>query len=275
MDFKTMKTLLKNYYSHPRYALKQLTSNPISSLKVLKGMMELEKFVRDLTSIDVRETRIYTAEIISNKGFRKHLEESFNYFADKSIASGDIGTTLGTALYIIVRKLRPDTIIETGVANGISSAYILCALGENKHGRLYSIDLPYEEGREYPKDQFAAANGQDGMIPKGRQSGWIIPDYLRDRWELILGRTSEKLPSLLQKVGEINMFLHDSEHTYQNMLWEYETAWVNLKAGGLLLSHNVDLNDAFSHFQKSISLGTTSKNKGCFLANMGGLVKSE
>ena len=46
------------------------------------------------------------------------------------------------------------------------------------------------------------------------------------------------------------------------MLWEFETAWVHLKSGGLLLSHNIDYNDAFPDFcrdkgVKGVSLGST------------------
>jgi len=85
---------------------------------------------------------------------------------------------------------------------------------------------------------------------------------------LILGKSSEKLAPLLKKVAEIDIFLHDSEHSYQNMLWEFQTAWLYLKAGGLLLSHNIDTNDAFSGFCQGHGL------KGHSLTNMGGIVKA-
>ena len=96
----------------------------------------------------------------------------------------------------------------------------------------------------------------------------MIPNYLRNRWHLILGRSSEQLTQLLKKVVEIDIFLHDSEHSYQNMLWEYRIAWTYLKAGGLLLSHNIDTNDAFSDFCQERGV------KGYSLTNMGGMVKA-
>ena len=73
---------------------------------------------------------------------------------------------------------------------------------------------------------------------------------------------------LLKKLDEIDIFLHDSEHSYQNMLWEFQTAWTYLKAGGLLLSHNIDTNDTFSDFRKGHGV------VGYSLGNMGGLVKA-
>lgn len=52
---------------------------------------------------------------------------------------------------MLVRILRPTVVIETGVANGISSAFILKALDKNNEGMLYSIDLHYRNGVLYHK----------------------------------------------------------------------------------------------------------------------------
>ena len=71
---------------------------------------------------------------------------------------------------------------------------------------------------------------------------------------------------LLEGVAEIDIFLHDSEHSYKNMLWEFQTAWTYLKVGGLLLSHNIDSNNAFSDFCRDRGV------KGYSLTNMGGVV---
>jgi hypothetical protein len=68
-------------------------------------------------------------------------------------------------------------------------------------------------------------------------------------------------------VGEIGVFLHDSEHSYENMLFEYQSAWAHLKSGGILLSHNIDTNNAFSEFCHNMAL------KGHILDNLGGLSK--
>src|SRR6266403_4839363 len=51
-------------------------------------------------------------------------------------------------LYVICRALEPEVVIETGVASGLSSAYILKALSDNVRGRLYSVDLPNADSEE-------------------------------------------------------------------------------------------------------------------------------
>lgn len=85
--------------------------------------------------------------------------------------------------------------------------------------------------------------------------GWIVPNYLWKRFDLILGNTQKELKPLLWKLGKIDMFYHDSEHTYETMLWEYRTAWPYLSKKGVLCSDDVTWNTAFNEFKKEISVG--------------------
>src|SRR5262245_51341120 len=50
-------------------------------------------------------------------------------------------------LYLAARVIRPEHFVETGVQNGMSSAFILLALKHNGRGQLYSVDLPPIEQR--------------------------------------------------------------------------------------------------------------------------------
>lgn len=209
----------------------------------------IENFIINLTGASITEIQEYTTEIKLNRDFHNCIDENRSIYGRRTSSYWDfgIGKSLGMVLYITCRKQRPDIVVETGVASGISSSYILCALNQNSHGHLYSIDLPRWQKNE---------------------SGWIIPNYLKRRWQLILGRSSAELAPLLQKVIEIDIFLHDSDHSYQNMLWEFQTVWKHLKTGGLLLSHNIDNNNAFSDFCQNVGA------KGYSLSNMGGIFKN-
>jgi predicted O-methyltransferase YrrM len=137
-----------------------------------------------------------------------------------------------SVLYILTRLLKPECIVETGVSAGVSSAYILRALEDNQKGKLYSIDLPPDN------------------ILSGKTSGWIVPQYLRNRWSLHIGDSKEVLKPLLDSVGEIDCFIHDSLHTYDHMISEFRTAWKHLRSGGLLLSHDIGGNEAFFDFMQ-------------------------
>jgi predicted O-methyltransferase YrrM len=57
-------------------------------------------------------------------------------------ATGRTGYDEGLYLYALLRELRPDVAVETGVCNGVSTAFLLLALDRNAHGALHSIDLP-------------------------------------------------------------------------------------------------------------------------------------
>ena len=50
----------------------------------------------------------------------------------------------------------------------------------------------------------------------------------------------------------IDIFLHDSLHTYKNMSLEFKKSWPFIKSGGFLLSDDVLTNNAFSDFYTSI-----------------------
>jgi methyltransferase family protein len=156
----------------------------------------------------------YRRELLADHEFQSHLarcRRDVHYIMPEA-----------AELYAIVRAAKPRVIVETGVASGLSSAHILRALAANGAGTLYSIDLP---------------NVQEGsVLPKGRTSGWIVPDSLRDRWKLQLGDTWVLLPDLLRTLDRLDLFLHDSDHSYEAMVFEYEQAFPKLEAGGLLLS---------------------------------------
>ncbi len=144
-------------------------------------------------------------------------------------------------LYIFCRLLKPKIVIETGVASGISSTYILKGLEDNDYGKLISIDKPnYNERVSL-------------VIPKGKEIGWMVPKNLRNRWELKLGISQELLKPILDKISQIDIFLHDSEHTYTNMMFEFETVWPHLRNDGLLLSDDIGWNNAFQDFAKKVN----------------------
>jgi len=125
------------------------------------------------------------------------------------------------ALYYLVRALKPRVAVETGVCYGASTSYILEALARNGGGRLYSIDLG-NSPEEPPNDFF------------------VFPEH-KINWELIIGDSKVELPLLLERLGKIDLFHHDSLHTYEHMMWEYQTAFPHLDVTGALSSDDVNV----------------------------------
>ena len=142
-------------------------------------------------------------------------------------AEGAMGALDCATLYGLTRWLRPIALVESGGFIGMSSAFLLKALADEKltTSKLYSIEL--SEDCE-----------QGALIPKELRSSQFVP--MRGRIEDFL--KGDLLPR------PIDLFLHDSSHSYHHMLWEFRQFWPRLRDGGLLVSHDVQMNAAFSEF---------------------------
>jgi hypothetical protein len=154
--------------------------------------------------------------------------ESFGSWND-----GDTG--LVRAIWCLVRHLQPKNVIETGVAHGVTSRFILEALERNGHGHLWSIDLPPIE-REWQK-----------------QVGLAVLDRHAKQWTYIKGSSRVRLPELLSRLGQIDLFVHDSMHSERNVRFELDRVWPNLRPGGALVVDDIDANWGFHSFTQTIS----------------------
>ena len=137
-------------------------------------------------------------------------------------------------LFSICKCIKPNLVIETGIANGFSSCYILSAMEEINKGRLISIDdifLPW-----HTKEKIGSA----------------IPEDIKKRSTIIIGNSIIELKRLIKKEMAIDIFLHDSDHTYQNMMNEFRIVWPNIKKGGFLVSDDVAEHDAFFDFTDEV-----------------------
>jgi hypothetical protein len=141
----------------------------------------------------------------------------------------DADPAFARAAWCVACHCRPVTAVETGVARGFTTRVTLEALETNHLGHLSSIDLPP------PLDQ----NRLDVEI------GAAVTDALKGRWTLIEGSSRRRLPGLLQELGTIDMFVHDSRHTRRNILFELQQAWDVIRPGGFLLADDVHGNAGF------------------------------
>jgi predicted O-methyltransferase YrrM len=148
-------------------------------------------------------------------------------------------------MYTVTRVKKPNIFIETGVMHGLTSSFILEALKKNQKGKLLSIDYPsYFDSGPSNKD------GYLDTLPPKKEPGWIVSDENIKKWDLRLGKSIDVLPKLDKSDLPIDIFLHDSEHTYETMTFEMEFAWKNMSPGGILIVDNIDNNESFYDFCK-------------------------
>jgi hypothetical protein len=108
---------------------------------------------------------------------------------------------------------------------------VLEALQRNGGGDLWSIDLqPLLQPELHP------------------EAGVAVPDTLRTHWTLIQGSSRRRLPALLDATRPIDLFIHDSLHTTENVLFELRRAWPHVRGGGAVVVDDVDINDGFRIF---------------------------
>lgn len=182
----------------------------------------------------------------------KIRDEALDKYSQLTGEDTDMGViSLNTArdYYAITRKLEPNTVVETGVCNGLSTISILLALENNETGKLYSIDYPFKADEsldEYRNDTFEGYGG--AAIPSDKEPGWIIPDELRNQWNLIIGKSQRELPKLMTRIETFDLFIHDSEHSHPCMMFEYELSFEWLEDEGVILSDDITWNNAFEVF---------------------------
>src|SRR5882672_8991085 len=145
-------------------------------------------------------------------------------------------------LYWLIRQLKPRTIVQTGVCNGLSAAFMMLALAKNgPDGTIHVIDLPPVFD---PKDSAWTEPGKvyGVVIPEGRTTGWLVPDAYHERFEVWNGDAKDLLPRMVDKIDTIDMFYHDSDHTYDHMMFEFREAKRKLTKGGLIVGDDISWN---------------------------------
>jgi len=140
---------------------------------------------------------------------------------------------LFTLLYAVVKAKNPKVVIETGVANGITTNAIMKALElSNNNGELHSFDILQETSKAY--------------IGKGKWNFHLLNPK----------NTYKQIVKEITKLPKADIWVHDSNHGYRWQKFEYLLALKSLNTGGILISDDVDASSAWgelskTHFRKS------------------------
>ena len=150
---------------------------------------------------------------------------------------------LSILLYVLIRKVNAQVVVETGVANGISTNMLMAAL-EQTGGRLHSFDINPMSRNSY------------------RGSG---------KWDfnLLSARNPERqIINAMHSLGDVDLWLHDSDHSHWWQTFEYKLAFSKLRKNGYLISDDVDFSTAWAefapiNFSRNLVLFDHKKLVGC------------
>ena len=236
-----------------RHILKLATEDPLRLWAYTKRSFSsgwLEFFFDSTSQYQAFEREIRESRLVDDLCRKLHAE--FAALTGKTprgnpFTPGVPKTSEVLTIYSLIRRLRPKIVVETGVCNGLSTAAILTALEANGEGNLFSIDFPEFAGQE--NGDFWPGKG-GAVIPADQEPGWLVPRHLRKRWELRIGKSQGVLLPLLAELRQIDFFLHDSEHSFSNQLFEFRSAFGYLKPGGVLAASDVHWSEAFDTFRE-------------------------
>lgn len=212
------------FFKHPGYTFHSL---------VRELTWADERFLGTVTNCRAREIRRFLEEPFDDTGFANHLRRTSDLVGQAAVSTADLYAKKTLILYAAVRALKPQIVVETGVANGVSSSYLLLAMQKNGTGQLHSIEM-----------------GDSYVILKGQPAGWLAPKYLREHWNLHIGLSEVILPDLLKWLPPLDLFIHESLHPYDHMMLEFELAFPCLTGGGLLLADDAMWNSSFLDFAR-------------------------
>lgn len=202
------------------YSSKQLSIEQITDILFPNSNLSITQARENTQKLQVHITNFF-----DNLKSEKYPSEKKPYPVEYSLDDES-----GLLLYILCKIMQPEKVVETGVAYGLSSMYILQALEENNKGSLYSIDSIFSPWQTK------------------KMIGSAIPSHLKHRWEFNFAPSSEILNELMSSLDSVDLFFHDSLHTYRNMMFEFKTAWPFILKNGLLISDDIGDNNAFHDF---------------------------
>jgi predicted O-methyltransferase YrrM len=168
-------------------------------------------------------------------------EEFYNHFkpiAEKitSDAERQVGYHLGGGgyypfLYFITRSLKPECVVETGVATGYSSQAFLKAMSINGKGRLFSSDF-----------QMFRLTDPEKYI------GIVVDDDLRSDWNLFLEGDEVNLPLILESAKRVDIFHYDSDKSYKGRAWATSLLEPRMNEHSFLVMDDIQDNSFFHDY---------------------------
>ncbi len=176
-------------------------------------------FVSAVSRTEIGQVRSWIRELEDNSKLTEQLTRRLSSNPRRGICATEPHWSRRLGWYALVRAIQPDHVVETGTQLGLGSCAIAAALIQNGHGRLTTIDTDPE-------------------------SGYLIEEPLASVIDRHIGSSLD----LLGKLRNVDMFLHDSLHTYDFETKEFNAIAPNLSADAIVLSDNAHQSAALSNW---------------------------
>ena len=144
--------------------------------------------------------------------------------------------------YFLARNLRPEVIVETGVAAGWTTTALLQAIERNGSGELFSSDFPY----------FRLENPHSFV-------GVLAENHSKSNWHLDLRGDSAALPDFVVHLGQnkIGLIHYDSDKSYRGRKWAIRTLLPHVSEDCVLIMDDIQDNLFFHDYVRDAELDYT------------------
>jgi predicted O-methyltransferase YrrM len=187
----------------------------------------------------LRELNARMRSVRQRHGFLKGI------FQRSEIDNADWFAFERVLLYVLLRHIRPNLALETGVFYGGNTVFMLAAMARNGIGTLVSIDLPDLKIRDQNVVERHPLVGDSELYDDSLRPGFIVPEYLRPHWHFVEGDSHRVIPQLQ---GPFDFFIHDSEHSFAFIKKEISIVRDKLSPGAVIVADDIDWSNGFFAF---------------------------
>lgn len=174
-------------------------------------------FISCVTGAPIGQVRAWIRELEDDARLADHLIRRLSSNPRRRICATEPHWARRSGWYAIVRAVQPDHVVETGTHLGLGSCVIAAALLRNGHGRLTTVDVDAE-------------------------AGYLIGQP----WASVIDRRTGSSIDVLGTLSGVDMFLHDSLHTYDYETKELAAIEPHLRSDAIILSDNAHQSSALS-----------------------------
>jgi hypothetical protein len=174
-------------------------------------------FVSAVSGAAIGQVRAWIQELEDDNHLLDHVTKRLSTNPRRRISAQEPHWARRFGWYALVRAAQPDHVVETGTHLGLGSCAIAAALLRNGHGRLTTIDIDPESGH-----------------------------LIGQPWATVIDRRTGSSIDMLAELRDVDMFLHDSLHTYDYETKELTAVEPNLRVGAIILSDNAHDSSALS-----------------------------
>lgn len=231
----TLRVILRSILNNPKGGV-DWVQNTLAESQLTVEPNQMINAVADATGKKRRQIRSYYDEATGSVAnlYDRQLQETITDGLGSRLRRKMLGFEHWVGLdrlawYCLVRAESPSTVVETGVKWGEGSLFALEALRRNGHGELVSIDI----GRK----EMPAAHPWPTHYD---EIGFFVPENLRDRWRLVKGDAIEELHEHGESLAPVDVFYHDSKHTYEFIWNELQAVRPHMADNGLIACEDID-----------------------------------